>query len=45
MFDTTEAAVSVTTLCTPLTSFETRDWISPVRVVVKKRSGIRCRCR
>ncbi len=45
MFDTTEAAVSVTTLWTPLTSFDTRDWISPVRVVVKKRSGIRCRCR
>ena len=33
-------AVSVTTLCTPPTSFASRDWISPVRVCVKNRRGI-----
>jgi hypothetical protein len=37
-------AVSVTTCCTPPTSFASRLWISPVRVSVKKRSGSRCRC-
>jgi hypothetical protein len=36
--------VSVTTLCTPPTSFARRDWISPVLVVVKNRSGMDCRC-
>ena len=36
----TEEAVSVTTACTPPTSFARRLWISPVRVSVKKRSGI-----
>jgi hypothetical protein len=39
-FDKAFDAVSVTTLCTPPTSFERRDWISPVRVVVKNRSGM-----
>ena len=36
--------VSVNTACTPPTSFAIRDWISPVRVVVKNRSGMNCRC-
>jgi hypothetical protein len=35
--------VSVTTAWTPPTSLARRDWISPVRVVVKKRSGMNCR--
>ena len=35
-----ELAVSVTTAWTPPTSFDRRLWISPVRVSVKKRSGI-----
>ena len=35
-----DAAVSVTTDCTPPTSLAIRLWISPVRVSVKKRSGI-----
>ena len=39
-----ELAVSVTTAWTPPTSFASRLWISPVRVSVKKRSGIRWRC-
>ncbi len=43
-FERTLEAVSVTTSCTPPMSFESRDWISPVRVEVKKRSGIRWRC-
>ena len=38
-----ELAVSVTTDCTPPTSLLIRLWISPVRVSVKKRSGIHCR--
>ncbi len=42
-FDSTLEAVSVTTVCTPPTSFESRDWISPVRVVVKNRRGMNCR--
>jgi hypothetical protein len=42
-FDRIDDAVSVTTVCTPPTSFARRDWISPVRVVVKNRSGIRWR--
>ena len=42
--DVIEDAVSVTTACTPPTSFASRDWISPVRVAVKNRSGIRWRC-
>ena len=41
--DVIEAAVSVTTACTPPTSLDRRDWISPVRVDVKNRSGIRWR--
>ena len=40
-----DAAVSVTTDCTPPTSLAMRLWISPVRVSVKKRSGIHCRWR
>jgi hypothetical protein len=43
-FARTLEAVSVTTDCTPPTSFARRDWISPVRVVVKNRSGMNCRC-
>ena len=43
MFASTLDAVSVTTDCTPPTSFARRDWISPVRVVVKNRSGMNCR--
>ena len=39
----TELAVSVTTAWTPPTSFARRLWISPVRVAVKNRSGIRWR--
>ena len=37
-------AVSVTMLCTPATSLVSRDWISPVRVDVKKRIDRDCRC-
>ena len=37
-------AVSVTMLCTPATSFVSRDWISPVRVEVKNRIDRDCRC-
>ena len=36
-------AVLVTTDWTPPTSLAMRDWISPVRVAVKKESGISCR--
>ena len=39
-----ELMVSVTTDWTPPTSLVIRLWISPVRVSVKKRSGIFCRC-
>ena len=42
---TIEAAVDVTTLCTPPMSLAIRDWISPVRVRVKNASESRCRCR
>ena len=35
-----ELAVSVTTAWTPPTSLARRLWISPVRVSVKKRSGM-----
>jgi len=44
MFEVREAAVSVTTDCTPPTSFARRLWISPVFVSVKNRSGIFWRC-
>src|SRR5918998_5409836 len=44
MLDKTLDAVSVRTDWTPPTSFDRRDWISPVRVEVKKRSDICCRC-
>ena len=40
----TELAVSVMTAWTPPTSLARRLWISPVRVSVKKRSGIDWRC-
>ena len=43
-FARSDAAVLVTTDCTPPTSLARRDWISPVRVVVKNRSGMNCRC-
>ena len=43
-FESTVDAVSVTTDCTPPTSLASLDWISPVRVVVKNRSGIAWRC-
>ncbi len=43
-FDRMLDAVSVTTLWTPPTSFWSRDWISPVRVLVKNRSGMCWRC-
>ena len=42
--EVTELAVSVTTAWTPPMSFAMRLWISPVRVSVKNRSGIRWRC-
>src|SRR6202044_818394 len=38
------AAVVVTTVWTPPTSFASRDWISPVLVFVKKESGRVSRC-
>ena len=41
---TIEAAVRVTTLCTPPMSLAIRDWISPVRVRVKNASESRWRC-
>ena len=37
-------AVSVTTSWIPPTSLARRDWISPVLVLVKKRSAMRWRC-
>ena len=43
--ETIEVAVEVTTFCTPPMSFAIRDWISPVRVRVKKESESRCRWR
>ena len=43
-FESIDEAVFVTTFCTPPTSFWSRDWRSPVRVPVKKRSDIDCRC-
>ena len=43
-FESTVDAVSVTTDCTPPTSFASLGWISPVLVAVKNRSGIAWRC-
>src|SRR3954453_5836631 len=43
--DAIDVAVFVTTFCTPPMSFEMRDCTSPVRVLVKKASDSRCRCR
>ncbi len=43
--ETIDVAVFVTTVCTPPMSLAMRDWISPVRVRVKKASDSRCRWR
>ena len=43
--DSTSDTVLVTTRCTPPTSLDTRDWISPVRAPVKKARDRLCRCR
>ena len=43
--ETIEVAVVVTTVCTPPMSLAMRDWISPVRVRVKKASESRWRWR
>ena len=43
-FDRMLDAVSVITDWTPPTSLEIRDWISPVRALVKNRSGMCWRC-
>ena len=43
--ETIDVAVLVTTVCTPPMSLAMRDWISPVRVRVKKASERRCRWR
>ena len=42
--ETIDVAVFVTTVWTPPMSLAMRDWISPVRVRVKKASESRCRC-
>lgn len=42
--ETREVAVDVTVACMPPMSLAMRDWTSPVRVLVKKASGIRCSC-
>ncbi len=39
--ETSEVAVEVTVACIPPMSLAMRDWTSPVRVRVKKASGIR----
>ena len=44
-FARTLETLLVTTVWTPPTSLATRDWISPVRVSVKKLRGWLCRCR
>ncbi len=44
MLDSNDVAVSVTTDWMPPTSFVRRDWISPVRVPVKKRNDMPWRC-
>ncbi len=41
--ETMEAAVEVTTACMPPMSLAMRDCTSPVRVLVKKASDMRCR--
>lgn len=40
--ETSEVAVEVTVACMPPMSFAIRDWTSPVRVLVKKASDMRC---
>lgn len=40
--ETRDVAVEVTVACIPPMSLAIRDWTSPVRVRVKKASGIRC---
>ncbi len=42
--ETREVAVEVTVACIPPMSLAMRDWTSPVRVLVKKASGIRWSC-
>ena len=44
-FEVIDVAVVVTTFCTPPMSLAMRDWISPVRVLVKNASESRCRWR
>ena len=44
LLDSTFETVLVTTFWTPPTSLATRDWISPVRVSVKKLNDRLCRC-
>ena len=44
LLERTLETVLETTFCTPPTSFATRDWISPVRVSVKKLMDSVCRC-
>ena len=44
LLESTFETVLETTFCTPPTSFATRDWISPVRVSVKKLMDSVCRC-
>ena len=43
-FETSVVAVLVTVACMPPMSLAMRDWTSPVRVLVKKASDMRCRC-
>ena len=43
-FETSVVAVVVTVACMPPMSLAMRDWTSPVRVLVKKASDMRCRC-
>ena len=43
-FETSAVAVVVTVACMPPMSLAMRDCTSPVRVLVKKASDMRCRC-
>ena len=45
VLESTSETVLVTTRCTPPTSLDTRDWISPVRVPVKNPRERLCKCR
>jgi hypothetical protein len=42
--ETSAVAVVVTVACMPPMSLAMRDWTSPVRVLVKKASDMRCKC-